>query len=160
MVMAGEIELAASLKPVPDYVDWQPVAREPLVALMPADHPHAHAASVGLHELRESPFILFESGFALNRIIHEACQRAGFAPRVIQEAPQMASIVSLVAAGVGISVVPAAMRHMGAEGIEYRPIKGDAPHALLDMAYRRHDRSIAAVNAVDMLRRLAHPERN
>ncbi|MNT83667.1 DNA-binding transcriptional regulator HcaR [compost metagenome] len=70
----------------------------------------------------------------------------------------MASIVSLVAAGVGISVVPAAMRHMGAEGIEYRPIKGDAPHALLDMAYRRHDRSIAAGNAVAMLRQLAHPD--
>lgn len=70
----------------------------------------------------------------------------------------MASIVSLVAAGVGIAIVPAAMRHMGAQGIEYRPIKGDAPHALLDMAYRRHDRSVAARNAVEMLRRLAHPE--
>ncbi len=77
MVMAGEIELAASLQPVPDNVEWQPVAREPLMALLPADHPFAHAESVGLADLRESPFILFETGFALNRILHDACQRAG-----------------------------------------------------------------------------------
>ena len=43
MVMAGEIELAATLRPVPDNFDWQPVAREPLIALMPADHPRAGA---------------------------------------------------------------------------------------------------------------------
>ena len=106
MVMAGEIELAASLKPVPDHVDWQPVAREPLVALMPADHPHAHAASVGLHELGESPFIQFESGFALNRIIHEACQRAGFAPTIAARSGQIDFIVALVAAGLGVAFLP------------------------------------------------------
>ena len=81
MVMAGEIELAATLRPVPDNFDWQPVAREPLIALMPADHPRAGAA-VGLVELRDTPFILFETGFALNRIIQDACQRAGFTPTV------------------------------------------------------------------------------
>ena len=82
MVMAGEIELAATLRPVPDNFDWQPVAREPLIALMPADHPRAGAAAVGLVELRDTPFILFETGFALNRIIQDACQRAGFTPTV------------------------------------------------------------------------------
>lgn len=106
MVMAGEIELAASLKPLPDNVEWQPVAREPLVALMPADHPLARAASVGLHELRESPFILFETGFALNRIIHDACQRAGFAPTIAARSGQIDFIVALVAAGLGVAFLP------------------------------------------------------
>ena len=45
MVMAGEIELAATLRPVPDNFDWQPVAREPLIALMPADHPRRRGRS-------------------------------------------------------------------------------------------------------------------
>lgn len=106
MVMAGEIELAASLKPVPDHMEWQPVAREPLVALMPADHPRARATSVGLDELRESPFILFESGFALNRIIHDACQRAGFAPAIAARSGQIDFIVALVAAGLGVAFLP------------------------------------------------------
>lgn len=106
MVMAGEIELAASLKPVPDHMEWQPVAREPLVALMPADHPRARATSVGLDELRESPFILFETGFALNRIIHDACQRAGFAPAIAARSGQIDFIVALVAAGLGVAFLP------------------------------------------------------
>ena len=82
LVMAGEIELAATLRPVPDNFDWQPVAREPLIALMPAEHPRAGADAVGLVELRDTPFILFETGFALNRNIQDACQRAGFTPTV------------------------------------------------------------------------------
>ncbi len=106
MVMAGEIELAASLKPVPDHMEWQPVAREPLVALMPADHPRARATSVGLDELRASPFMLFETGFALNRIIHDACQRAGFAPAIAARSGQIDFIVALVAAGLGVAFLP------------------------------------------------------
>ncbi|MFY0480496.1 LysR family transcriptional regulator [Achromobacter marplatensis] len=106
MVMTGEIELAASLQPVPDNVEWQPVAREPLIALLPADHPSARAASVALHELRESPFILFETGFALNRIIHDACQRAGFTPAIAARSGQIDFIVALVAAGLGVAFLP------------------------------------------------------
>ncbi|MGE8680456.1 MAG: LysR family transcriptional regulator [Achromobacter marplatensis] len=106
MVMAGEIELAASLQPVPDNVEWQPVAREPLMALLPADHPFAHAESVGLADLRESPFILFETGFALNRILHDACQRAGFTPAIAARSGQIDFIVALVAAGLGVAFLP------------------------------------------------------
>lgn len=106
MVMTGEIELAASLQPVPDNVEWQPVAREPLIALLPADHPSARAASVGLHDLRASPFILFETGFALNRIIHDACQRAGFTPAIAARSGQIDFIVALVAAGLGVAFLP------------------------------------------------------
>ena len=133
---------------------------EPMLIALPPDHPLSRKRSVPIAALADQDFVLYPRpiGAGLYDAIQNACLRAGFTPRVIQEAPQMASIVSLVAAGVGISIVPAAMRHMGAQGIEYRPIKGDAPHALLDMAYRRHDRSIAARNAVEMLRRLAHPE--
>lgn len=136
------------------------VLDEPMLIALPPDHPLSRKRSVAIAALADQDFVLYPRpiGAGLYDAIQSACQRAGFSPRVIQEAPQMASIVSLVAAGVGISIVPAAMRHMGAEGIEYRPIKGDAPHALLDMAYRRHDHSIAARNAVQMLRALAHPE--
>jgi len=160
----GEVDVAFVRPPYlldPEF-ESERVLDEPMLVALPPDHPLSRRRSVPIAALADEYFVLYPRpiGAGLYDAIQSACQRAGFAPRVIQEAPQMASIVSLVAAGVGISVVPAAMRHMGAEGIEYRPIKGDAPHALLDMAYRRHDRSIAAVNAVDMLRRLAHPERD
>ncbi|KOF55204.1 LysR family transcriptional regulator [Achromobacter sp. DMS1] len=106
MALAGDIELAASLQPVPEHFEWQPVAREPLLALMPADHPKARAESVSLRELRESPFILFETGFALNRILLDACQRAGFAPSIAARSGQTDFIVALVAAGLGVAFLP------------------------------------------------------
>ncbi|QKH38775.1 LysR family transcriptional regulator [Achromobacter pestifer] len=158
---AGEVDVAFVRPPYvldPEF-ESERVLDEPMLVALPPDHGLSRKRSVPIAALADEDFVLYPRpiGAGLYDAIMSACQRAGFVPRVIQEAPQMASIVSLVAAGVGISIVPAAMRHMGAQGIEYRPIKGDAPHALLDMAYRRHDRSTAAGNAVDMLRALAHP---
>ncbi|AHV93243.1 LysR family transcriptional regulator [Bordetella holmesii] len=133
------------------------VLDEPMLVALPPGHPLDRKRSVPMTDLAEEAFVLYPRpiGAGLYDAILSACLRAGFTPRVIQEAPQMASIISLVAAGVGIAIVPAAMRHMGAEGIEYRPIRGDAPRALLDMAYRRHERSTAARNAIALLRELA-----
>ena len=160
---AGEVDVAFVRPPYVLDAEFESerVLDEPMLIALPPGHPLSRKRAVPIAELADEDFVLYPRpiGAGLYDAIQSACQRAGFAPRVIQEAPQMASIVSLVAAGVGIAIVPAAMRHMGAQGIEYRPIKGDAPHALLDMAYRRHDRSVAAENAVGMLRRLAHPER-
>ena len=161
---AGEVDVAFVRPPYVLDAEFESerVLDEPMLIALPPGHPLCRKRAVPIAELADEDFVLYPRpiGAGLYDAIQSACQRAGFGPRVIQEAPQMASIVSLVAAGVGISIVPAAMRHMGAQGIEYRPIKGDAPHALLDMAYRRHDRSVAAENAVGMLRRLAHPERD
>jgi len=160
---AGDVDVAFVRPPYVLDAEFESerVLDEPMLIALPPDHPLSRKRAVPIAALADEDFVLYPRpiGAGLYDAIQSACQRAGFSPRVIQEAPQMASIVSLVAAGVGISIVPAAMRHMGAQGIEYRPIKGDAPHALLDMAYRRHDRSVAAENAVGMLRRLAHPER-
>lgn len=159
---AGEVDVAFVRPPYVLDAEFEAerVLDEPMLIALPPDHLLSRRRAVPIAALADEDFVLYPRpiGAGLYDAIQSACQRAGFAPRVIQEAPQMASIVSLVAAGVGISIVPAAMRHMGAQGIEYRPIKGDAPHALLDIAYRRHDGSAAAENAVDLFRRLAHPE--
>ncbi len=159
---AGEVDVAFVRPPYvadPEFKSER-VLDEPMLVALPPDHRLVRKRAIPMAALADEDFVLYPRpiGASLYDAIQSACQRAGFTPRVIQEAPQMASIVSLVAAGVGISVVPAAMRHMGAQGIEYRPIKGDAPHAPLDMAYRRHDRSAAASNAVELLRELAHPD--
>ncbi|OZI58028.1 LysR substrate-binding domain-containing protein [Bordetella genomosp. 1] len=155
----GEVDVAFVRPPYqlePDYASER-VLDEPMLVALPPGHALCRRRAVPMQALAEEAFVLYPRpiGAGLYDAILGACQRAGFTPRVIQEAPQMASIISLVAAGVGISVVPSAMRHMGAEGIEYRPIRGDAPRALLDMAYRRHERSTAARNAVRLLRELA-----
>lgn len=159
MVMAGGIELAASLRPDSDNFDWQPVAREPLVALLPADHPHARAATVGLDQLRDSPFILFETGFALNRIIQEACRRAGFAPAIAARSGQIDFIVALVSAGLGVAFLPRVKaeeeRHAGVALVPLRDAHTDWEMGLV---WRRGGYLSPAAQAWLALAREMHPD--
>lgn len=103
---AGEIELAASLLPVADDLQWQAVRTEPLVALLPNSHPLAQRADLQLQDLAEVPFVLFEKGFMLNRHIIQACQARGFSPREVTRSGQPDFIVALVAAGMGVALLP------------------------------------------------------
>ncbi|WP_459614711.1 LysR family transcriptional regulator [Bordetella sp. 2513F-2] len=159
---SGEVDVAFVRPPYPLDPGHaaERVLDAPMLAALPPGHRLCRKRAVAMRDLADEDFVLYPRpvGAGLYDAILGACQRAGFVPRVSQEAPQMASIISLVAAGVGIALVPAAMRHMGAEGIEYRPVRGDAPHAMLDMAYRVHERSQAARNAVALMRDLAHPD--
>jgi len=103
---AGEVDLAAILLPAPDDFDHQVVRREPLAALLPADHPLAGRETIALAELKGTPFILFEDGFALNRIILDICRRHGFTPEIAARGGQIEFLIELVAQGVGAVFLP------------------------------------------------------
>jgi DNA-binding transcriptional LysR family regulator len=108
-LMAGEIEIAGSLLPVSDAFEAQPVRREPLVVLLPVHHPAARLSKVKLDALKDTPFILFDKGFALNRTIIDGCQRRGFTPTEAARSGQIDFIVALVAAGMGLAMLPQMM---------------------------------------------------
>lgn len=106
ILLAGEIEMIATLLPLSEDFDFQPVRREPLLALIPAGHPLAGEETVDFTALRETPFILFEGGFALNAVIVAACQRRGFTPVEAARSGQIDFIAALVAAGLGVAFLP------------------------------------------------------
>ena len=106
VLMSGEIELAASLLPVAEGFEWQEIRREPLVVMIAADQPLAGRRSLTLPALRELPFLLFETGFALNRIVLDACRRHGFEPTVVARSSQIDFLTELVATGLGIAFLP------------------------------------------------------
>jgi DNA-binding transcriptional LysR family regulator len=111
---AGEIDFAGLLLPAPPDIEWTVVRREPLVAVLPASHPLRGRPSIRLAELGETPFVLFESGFALHRIVLDACARAGFEPNVVAYSSQIDFMVELVGAGLGVTFLPrmtATQRH-------------------------------------------------
>lgn len=121
---------------------------------MPLGHPLANFASVSLWALAGEAFVLFPRsvGAGLYDEIIACCQRAGFSPNVAQETSQVTSIVNLVAAGLGISLVPASMQQVHSEGVTYRPIAGDAPRARMQLLFRRDDASAVTANAVALVR--------
>ncbi|PNG27818.1 LysR family transcriptional regulator [Methylocella silvestris] len=109
LVAAGELDLAAVLLPAAHDFEWQKVRDEPLMALMATDHPCAGEEKIGLERLKTSPFILFESGFALNQVILDACGRQGFAPTVAARSSQIDFVIELAAAGLGVAFLPRLM---------------------------------------------------
>ena len=101
VLLSGEIDLAASLLPVSQEFEWQDIKNEPLVVLLSATHALARRKSIDLASWRDFPFILFETGFALNRIVLDACQRRGFTPTIAARRSQIDFIVALATAGLG-----------------------------------------------------------
>jgi DNA-binding transcriptional LysR family regulator len=138
LLAAGEIDFAGLLLPVPDEFASQLVRREPLVAMLAADHPASGWSSVRLRDLRGTPFILFDAGFALNRIILDACQREGFEPNVVARSSQIDFIAELAAAGLGVAFLPR-MIAMERAQMPFRPVPLDDPDTewAMAMAWRR-----------------------
>ncbi|MFD0986872.1 LysR family transcriptional regulator [Methyloligella solikamskensis] len=140
LLQAGEIDLAGSLLPIPEQeYDWQTVRCEPLVALLARGHPLKDAGPVTLKDLKDVPFILFESGFALNRIIIEACRAQGFEPQIVARSSQLDFVVELAAAGLGVAFLPrmiADERRRAA--VDYVPLKGHETDWNLAVTWRRN----------------------
>ena len=106
ILSAGDIDFAASNIPVAEGLEWQNVRREPLMALIPAREFASRRKSIDLTDLKQTPFILFDSSFAVSRLVVVACRQAGFEPTVATRSSQLDFIMELAAAGVGIAFVP------------------------------------------------------
>lgn len=126
------------------------LSEEPMVVALPAAHPLAAQQQVDLTALKEDPFLLFPRpiGPTLYDTIIGACRKAGFEPIIGQSAPQIASVLNLVAAELGVSIVPASMSQLRVTGVAYRPIAGQAPTARLALAHRRGETSAVVRNFV------------
>jgi DNA-binding transcriptional LysR family regulator len=134
-----------------------PMIEEEMLIALPSDHVLAASRTLSLASLAGEAFILFPRTRSpgLYDEITSACQRAGFSPNVVQQAPEVASTVNLIAAGQGVSIVPASMQQMNPQGVAFRAIQGDGPRAPLSLAHRRNEPSAAVRNLVGLARRAA-----
>jgi DNA-binding transcriptional LysR family regulator len=115
------------------------IVREPMVVALPEQHPLGQATQVALSNLANDAFVLFPrplSPQTYDQII-SLCQQAGFSPNVVQEAMQMQTIVSLVAGGIGVAIVPISLENMQRTGVVYKPLAGPTPYAEVAVAWRK-----------------------
>lgn len=143
----GSVDVAFLRSPVPETqgLDVTLLLEEPLVVALPDSHPLARTkpADVAIKGLAKEIFILYgPPGSGMYDATIAACHANGFSPRIGQLAPRVTSVLGLVAAGLGISLVPESMRGVTLEGICYRGLTGPMrPLAPLIMASRRGDLS-------------------
>jgi DNA-binding transcriptional LysR family regulator len=130
-----------------------PIAEEPMMVVLPADHPLAGSDRLPLAALKPEPFVLFPraAGPSLFDQVIDACRRAGFEPMLGQVAPEITSVANLVAAGFGVSIVPASIAQVRVAGVTYLPIGDDPPFARLALATRRDGRSAVVRNFTEVL---------
>ena len=140
----GRIEIGFVRPPIErEDLAVRTVMREPLVAVLPSAHPLSGQGDVSLGALADEPFVVSPRRLGpsfYDRIIG-ACREAGFSPRVVQEAIQMQTVIGMVAAGIGVALVPASERNLARKGVAYKPIRGKPPEVGMALVWRPEDPS-------------------
>ncbi len=121
------------------------IDREPLLLALPSGHPHAGRSSLRLAEVAGDPFVSQPRELAAtlcDRLVSLATA-AGFQPEIVQQAQQINGLLALVAAGLGLALVPASMRSVRLARVSYVPLEDSNAYMLLATACRANDHSPA-----------------
>ncbi|MCS0632187.1 LysR family transcriptional regulator [Telluria mixta] len=155
----GRIDLAFLRPGVHSFagVVLQDIASEPMKAVLPVTHPLAQRARIPLSALAQEPFVLIPrlASPMLHDEIVSACRHAGFEPMPGQQAPQLSTVVSLVAAEFGVSIVPASVSQFHAEGVTYVDITDTKVRSKLALASLEGNSSTRVDNFLEIARRAA-----
>ena len=136
------------------------VAEEKLVAVLPQDHPRATAGgraakSIRLRALAAERLLLSarQSAPIYNPWILTLCQQAGFQPHDVQEAGQAVTVLNYVAAGMGVTILPAQFSRVPTAGVRFVPLVAPAPVYRYYAAWQPQNRHVALQHLVDLARR-------
>src|SRR5262249_16472731 len=143
---ASSVDVAIEREPAPEAgISALPVLVEHFIAAVPKEHALADQPAIAVASLRDQPFVLFPPEIApgLYEQVIGICRRAHFEPRVVQEAEEWQTILSLVEAGMGISLIPSSLQGRRGGAIAYLPLTGRPARTTTAACYRRSGRSRA-----------------
>ena len=138
---------------------FETIDREAFVVVLPKTHPLAAQQRIPLRALAHETVVMVprDLGPGVEDDIVEFCQRAGCYPQRLSGATQMLTVIGLVAAGMGLSLVPASMQTVRWKGIVYRPVQDRTPLADLTVAWRRDETSAVVKMFVGVVREMTRP---
>jgi DNA-binding transcriptional LysR family regulator len=123
-------------------LETRAVSHEPLIAVLPEHHRLAEERAIALADLAREPFILPPRYVAVPGLlshIMESCLKAGFVPEVAQEAWLMQTIIGLVAANMGVALVPASVQHLHRTGVSYKSLVDTPAYVEMGMLWRKEE---------------------
>ncbi|WGV59144.1 LysR substrate-binding domain-containing protein [Brevibacillus brevis] len=135
------------------HITFRLFTNETLVAVLPKNHPLALQPALSVQALADEPFILFphRMGTSFHDFILNFCRQHGFLPRVVQEAVQMYTIVNLVAAGMGISIVPSSVSVFQRSDVVFRTFMEEPPLVPLYAAWKTDRSEPVLANFLDVM---------
>lgn len=135
----GQIHVGLLHPPIFDAsLGLEVIRREPLLVALPAEHRLASQETIALSQLGEEDFVTYPRAWnsaTFDQIV-SLCRDAGFAMRLGQTATGMQTILSLVSAGLGVSLVPSSVRLLRSTDVIYRPLQDITPTMDLAVAWR------------------------
>lgn len=154
----GRMDVGLLRPPVEENrFNCETIFQESLMVALPEAHLLASQSNVCLTSLANEPFILFPRILApgLYDLIISLCQQAGFSPKVAQEAIQMQTIVSLVAADMGVAIVPASLQNLQRIGVVYKTLEEATPKVAIAMIWRKNETSPTMLRLVEIVKQAA-----
>ncbi|ENX20051.1 hypothetical protein F892_02970 [Acinetobacter vivianii] len=157
-VINQELDIVFLRKPAPIRIGLQSlhVLDEPLIVALPSNHPLAvEEGPIRLLDLEPYEFVLYRriAGQDLFDNILANCYQAGFNPNIVQEAPRLTSSLNLIAAGIGISIVPASIQDFWNKQIVYRSLEAKKPCiAPIYAIFRNKENNVRVEHFLNLLR--------
>lgn len=161
----GELDLAlvSTCRNAPgthrEFLTW-----EPLLMMVPQDHPATKKSRPPLQVLREEPFLALQESHCLTQQIERWCRLHKFTPKPTLPAAQLPTLVAMVAAGQGVSLLPAmAVAHERGQGCAFLPLGELAPRREINLLrnparFQSKAASVVATLAREIVSRAVHPE--
>ncbi|MBS1230077.1 MAG: hypothetical protein H6R17_3354 [Proteobacteria bacterium] len=156
-VFQRQLDIAIVREPLPQQmpegIEFFTLSSQRLVAVLPVDHRLAKAQSIALSELAGDDFLAFldPQGVGLGHALLELCHEAGFEPRIAQRVSEIATMISLIAAGFGVSLMADLVSHLRLPGVCYVPLSGIDAHSKLIVVHRRFERSASVRGLLKIL---------
>ena len=124
---------------MPESIELTLLRTDRLVAVLPSALPLARGEAISIRELAGMPFVMYPptAGTGIYPQIFTLCRAAGFVPTIGQFAGEASTIIGLVAAGFGVSVLPASFDRIRLDGVTYLPIRDEAATTTLLLGRRR-----------------------
>lgn len=157
-VINEKLDIVFLRKPAPKHtaVQTMHVLNETLIVVLPSNHPLAmQQGAIHLPDLEPYEFVLYRrlAGQDLFDNILANCYQAGFSPNIVQEAPRLTSSLNLIAAGIGLSIVPASIQDFWNKQIIYRPLEAKKPCiAPIYAIYSAKDNNIRVAHFLNLLK--------
>lgn len=151
----GELELGLMRNTrLPDTLDWTLVLREPLLAMVHRDHPLAGCGMISLQQLAHEPFVFFDPhvGTGLYDDILGLLHRNSISPYITQEVGEAMTIIGLVSAGLGVSILPASFKRVRVSDVVWLPLREKEAQSEMWLVWPKHrERSAAALKITALL---------
>lgn len=139
-LLNGSIDVGI-IRPTASLHDYKSelILREPFVVALPMEHRLARRRDIHIRNLAQEKFVMLLAtpGGGLYRQILELCLQAKFEPKIVQFATETRSVVGLVGAGIGISIVPYSVQRMNISNVVYRRLRGVRSYAEMLMVWRK-----------------------